>query len=46
MSGRKHEEGLEDLTLLGNQGTTYLYEYNPEILESVDNLHVNRDYFV
>lgn len=46
MSGRSHEEGLKDLTLLGNQGTKYSYDYAPEVLEAVDNLHANRDYFV
>ncbi|MGE6258005.1 hypothetical protein ACQKCU_08865 [Heyndrickxia sporothermodurans] len=46
MSGRTENEGLKDLTLLGNQGTNYLFEYAPQILESVDNLHANRDYFV
>src|SRR4051812_48062103 len=46
MSGRSHEEGLKDLTLLGNQGTTYSFEYAPEVLEAVDNLHPERDYFV
>jgi len=46
MSGRSHEEGLKDLTLLGNQGTKYSYDYALEVLEVVDNLHANRDYFV
>jgi len=46
MSGRTNEQGLQDLTLLGNQGTKYLFEYAPEVLESVDNLHPERDYFV
>ncbi len=45
MSGRKEEE-LEGVTLLGNQGTKYLFEYSPEILEVFDNKHPNRDYFV
>ncbi|MCM3707018.1 MULTISPECIES: preQ(1) synthase [Cytobacillus] len=45
MSGRKDEE-LTDITLLGNQGTKYLFEYAPEILEAFDNKHPNRDYFV
>ncbi|MEK5037970.1 preQ(1) synthase [Sporosarcina sp. FSL K6-3457] len=45
MAGRD-EATLTDLTLLGNQNTQYLYEYNPGILESVDSMHVNRDYFV
>lgn len=46
MSGRNHDEGLKDLTLLGNQGTKYSFDYAPEVLESVDNLHSTRDYFV
>lgn len=46
MSGRKNTEGLEDLTLLGNQNTQYPSDYAPEVLESVDSLHSNRDYFV
>ena len=45
MSGRKDDE-LKDVTLLGNQGTNYLFEYSPTILESFDNKHPNRDYFV
>jgi len=45
MSGRKDEE-LNDVTLLGNQGTKYLFEYSPDILETFDNQHQNRDYFV
>ncbi|MBM7666245.1 7-cyano-7-deazaguanine reductase [Solibacillus kalamii] len=46
MSGRHQTEGLEDLTLLGNQNVSYTFAYAPEVLESVDNLHVGRDYFV
>ena len=45
MAGRD-EATLNDLTLLGNQNTKYLYEYNPDVLESVESMHVNRDYFV
>ncbi|RFU62868.1 preQ(1) synthase [Peribacillus glennii] len=45
MPGRTDEE-LQDITLLGNQGTKYLFEYSPDILESFDNKHPNRDYFV
>lgn len=44
MSGRSHDEGLKDLTLLGNQGTKYSFDYAPEVLESVDNMHSTRDY--
>ncbi|MFJ8260482.1 preQ(1) synthase [Rummeliibacillus sp. NPDC094406] len=46
MSGRTNEEGLKDLTLLGNQNTKYSYEYNPDVLEAVDNLHTENDFFV
>lgn len=46
MSGRKLTEGLNDLTLLGNQNVQYATDYAPEVLESVENLHSNRDYFV
>lgn len=45
MSGRS-EENLEGLTLLGNQNTKYLFEYAPEVLEAVPNLHTGRDFFV
>ncbi|MGE7908905.1 preQ(1) synthase [Lysinibacillus xylanilyticus] len=46
MAGRNEEQGLQDLTLLGNQNTKYLFEYSPEILEAVDNLHMKNDFFV
>ena len=46
MSGRHQTEGLDELKLLGNQNVNYAFEYAPEVLESVDNLHVDRDYFV
>lgn len=45
MSGRS-EENLKGLTLLGNQNTNYLFEYAPEVLEAVPNLHTGRDFFV
>ena len=45
MSGRKQEE-LSEITLLGNQGTTYTYSYDPEILEAFNNKHPKNDYFV
>lgn len=45
MSGRQKEE-LQDITLLGNQNNKYLYEYDKTILESFDNKHQVRDYFV
>lgn len=42
----KENDGLERLTLLGNQGTTYEFDYNPEVLETFDNDFPDRDYFV
>lgn len=45
MTGRD-ENTLDHLTLLGNQNTNYVYEYNPSILEAVDNVHTGRDFFV
>lgn len=45
-STRRPEEGLDELTLLGNQNTQYHFAYTPEVLEAVDNKHPNRDYFV
>lgn len=46
ISGRGEEQGLKDLTLLGNKETNYRTDYTPEVLESVENVHSNRDYFV
>lgn len=43
---RTQEQGLSDLTLLGNQNTKYPTDYAPEVLEAVDNLHQDRDFFV
>lgn len=45
MTTRKPEE-LEGVTLLGNQGTNYLLDYAPQVLETFPNKHTNRDYFV
>lgn len=44
-TGRKKEE-MNDITLLGNQGTKYEFGYNPEILEVFDNKHPGNDYLV
>ncbi|MFS0646208.1 preQ(1) synthase [Siminovitchia sp. 179-K 8D1 HS] len=45
MPGRQ-EDSLKDLKLLGNKQTEYLFRYSPQVLEAIDNLHVNRDYFI
>lgn len=44
MSNSKN--GLESLTLLGNQNTRYTFSYQPEILEKIPNAHSHRDFFV
>ena len=45
MANRSENE-LKDITLLGNQGTKYDYNYNPDVLEVFDNKHQDNDYFV
>lgn len=45
MSSRSEKE-LEGVTLLGNQGTKYNYDYDPDVLESFVNKHPDNDYFV
>ncbi|PZD94426.1 NADPH-dependent 7-cyano-7-deazaguanine reductase QueF [Paenibacillus sambharensis] len=45
MAGREDHE-LDGVTLLGNQGTSYLYDYTPSVLEAFDNKHQGRDYWV
>lgn len=37
---------MKNLTLLGNQNTKYKYDYDPSILESFDNRHVDNGYFI
>lgn len=43
--GRQSKE-LEGLSLLGNQGTKYDFGYNPDVLETFLNKHIDNDYFV
>lgn len=45
MTGRTKEE-TQGLTLLGNQNTKYKDDYAPEVLETFENKHIGRDYFV
>src|SRR5699024_11245480 len=42
----KENESLSDLTLLGNQDVTYTFDYDPKLLEAVDNDYSHRDYFI
>lgn len=39
-------EELEGVTLLGNQGTRYPSDYDPNLLETFENKHQDRDYVV
>jgi len=44
-AGRTPEE-LRDISLLGSQGVRYPSQYAPDVLETFDNKHPGRDYFV
>ena len=46
MTEGRNKEELEDITLLGNQNNKYDFDYRPDVLESFDNKHQGRDYFV
>ncbi|HDP5827257.1 preQ(1) synthase [Staphylococcus xylosus] len=45
MTGRNKEE-MQDVTLLGNQNNKYAFDYDPSVLETFENKHQGRDYFV
>ena len=40
------EKTAEQLTLLGDSGTGYSYEYSPDILETFENKYLDNDYWV
>lgn len=40
------EKELEGVTLLGNQGTVYSDNYNPDVLETFENKHPDTEYVV
>lgn len=40
------DKELEDVTLLGNQNVSYPTDYAPQLLETFDNKHTDRDYVV
>lgn len=40
------EKELEGVTLLGNQGTPYAYDYTPGVLETFENKHPENEYVV
>ncbi|MCL1631308.1 preQ(1) synthase [Sporolactobacillus sp. CPB3-1] len=41
-----NERKSEKLTLLGNKNTQYVFDYDPNLLETFQNQHPERDYFV
>lgn len=45
MAGRQKDE-MENVTLLGNQNNTYAFDYDPSVLETFENKHQDKDYFV
>ncbi|MBP5561504.1 MAG: NADPH-dependent 7-cyano-7-deazaguanine reductase QueF [Muribaculaceae bacterium] len=42
----RNDQELTGVTLLGNQGTTYEFDYRPDVLEAFDNKHPEHDYVV
>ena len=42
----RNKENASGITLLGNQGTKYEDTYNPEVLETFENLHPDNEYVV
>lgn len=42
----ERDKSAENLTLLGSQGTKYSFDYEPSVLETFQNRHPNRDYWV
>ena len=42
----KGEDGMQDVTLLGNQNVKYSFDYKPDVLETFDNKHPDVDYWV
>lgn len=42
----ERDKSAENLTLLGSQGTKYSFDYDPSVLETFQNRHPNREYWV
>ena len=42
----RNKENASGITLLGNQGTKYEDTYNPDVLETFENLHPDNEYVV
>lgn len=46
MGRSKGEDGMQDVTLLGNQNVKYSFDYKPDVLETFNNKHPDVDYWV
>ena len=46
MGRSKGEDGMQDVTLLGNKNVKYSFDYKPDVLETFDNKHPDVDYWV
>ena len=42
----ERDKKAEGITLLGSSGTKYSADYDPSVLETFENKHQDRDYFV
>lgn len=42
----RNKENTAGITLLGNQGTKYEDHYNPQVLETFNNMHPDNEYLV
>ena len=43
---QRTEKELSELNLLGNPNTKYSFTYNPDVLETFENKHIENDYMV
>ena len=46
MMSKQSARTKEELTLLGNNGTVYSQDYDPDVLETFENKHQDHDYMV
>ncbi|MDF2564885.1 MAG: queF [Massilibacillus sp.] len=46
MTKQRQVKEMPDITLLGQSGVAYQYEYQPQVLEAFDNKHQENDYWV
>lgn len=46
MTKQRQIDEMPDISLLGQSGVAYQYEYQPQVLEAFDNKHQENDYWV